>query len=100
MQHIPKLTTATELNYNLLADKANELIDKVAFYKSIVKAVDPDNLPDAEVLCIGDFNRLLFGQIDYCKVGEELFVFKNDDVLSNPTHYIETKNIIKMMGDL
>ena len=91
-EHPQNLIEVTEGIYNEIKSMQQQ-------YKSIVKTVDPDNLPEGEVLCIGDFNRLLLGQIDYCTVGEELFVFKNDDVLSNPTHYIEQKDLIKLFKD-
>lgn len=72
-------------------------------YKSIVKAVDPDNLPDdREVLAISKDREFLFGHLCSGKsVCENEYFFWCEslgDAVYEVTHYIETKDIIKLLG--
>ena len=47
-----------------MREKQIELYQQLEHYKSMVKKIDPDNLPDDRALCVGDIKKLLSGQID------------------------------------
>ncbi len=68
-------------------------------YKSIVKTVDADNLPDVEVWAWCN-DGLFLGTIFKSAMDGQLKIDCFFGNFRNPTHYIETKDIIKMMGDL
>lgn len=91
------VTPINEQAYNAI----NEQNKQLQQYKSIVKAVDPDNLPDSRVLVFDRGSMFVhrlkkdeFGNILLCSVGGT--VIRE----CKATHYIETKDIIKMMEDL
>ena len=67
-------------------------------YKSLVKAVDADNLPEGRVLMLGRSNKLHLGRIDE-RQGD--IVFQNGfgiAVLNGEEEYIEQKDLIKMIS--
>ena len=69
-------------------------------YKSIVKTVDADNLPDGEILAIDD-GKLYLGQLIADK--NEIIFREDDDVISlitpdNDIKYIEQKDLLKLIS--
>lgn len=85
------------LNLQLELHEANKQLQQ---YKSIVKTVDPDNLPDGEDLHFWspEIEAMVRGRFDSDGDFEEHDQTIHDS--SFVTHYIETKDIIKIMGDL
>lgn len=91
-----------------LEDYANELFKEIQVlkkqlqqYKSIVKSVDPDNLPEDEVLAFDGDDTMAVGRLYFYSIEETIMCVDGaDEPLFYITHYIETKDIIKMMGDL
>lgn len=107
------------LNLQLELHEAKKQLQQ---YKSIVKAVDPDNLPKFDVLALNKDGEILEGRIytnhvngvaDGLMCESDMYSHLEEKtdctgayqegveaVIYNVTHYIETKDIIKMMGDL
>ena len=94
------VTPINEQAYNAI----NEQNKQLQQYKSIVKAVDPDNLPEGRVLAFNELKQGLIGDLYehrgciFCD--DESIIGHDMNEISDVTHYIETKDIIKMMGDL
>ena len=86
-------------NYNLYNDPDEMVI--AAFnagmqkYKSLVKTVDPDNLPESEVLAFNYYDEMLLGIFfDNGSFTDEA----QTQQLIRPTHYIEQESLIKMIS--
>lgn len=60
------------------------------------KAVDLDNLPQGLVLAT-DLNDFIFGRIQVGDCGD-IFICLNEVDYITPTHYIEQKDLIKVLG--
>jgi len=66
-------------------------------YKSLVKTVDADNLPDDNVLGFDSSGKSIIGKIWIDSFGVTICGF-GGNTLSNITHYIEQKDLIKMIS--
>ena len=66
--------------------------------ESIVKQVDPDNLPKGEVWAWCE-DGLYLGGILFHKTFDGLVIDNCFETLSDPTHYIEQKDLIKLFED-
>ena len=67
-------------------------------YKSLVKTVDADNLPNGEVL-IKSYNDVYLGEISL-NTDNNLTLTECDDTklnINNSTHYIEQKDLLKLI---
>ena len=90
------VTPINEQAYNAI----NEQNKQLQQYKSIVKAVDPDNLPEGEVLLFESNDFINSGVLENTSDGILLSGrWGNIEFFDlNITHYIETKDIIKLLG--
>lgn len=84
----------------IFSDLIEGLIKQLQQYKSIVKAVDPDNLPEGEVLLFESNDFINSGVLENTSDGILLSGrWGNIEFFDlNITHYIETKDIIKLLG--
>ena len=92
-EHPQNLIEVTESIYNEIKSMQQQ-------YKSIVKTVDADNLPDGEVLAL-DYGKLYLGQLIADK--NEIIFREDDDVISlitpdNNIKYIEQKDLLKLIS--
>ncbi len=78
-------------------DCAVLLLEQLEQYKSIVKTVDPDNLPKESVWAWCD-EGLYLGRIEQNKYFNGLVIDNYYETLNDPTHYIEQKDLIKMIS--
>jgi len=89
-------------DYLKLQLKAHELEKQLAQYKSIVKTVDPENLPESEVLAFcSATDDSLCGYLslhDENIICEYKGVYKDNVFLGGITHYIEQKDLIELFG--
>jgi hypothetical protein len=66
-------------------------------YKSIVKTVDPDNLPTVNVIALNENNFMLTGMLGFRGLnGQEVKCDNSKDILFGITKYIEQKDLIKL----
>ena len=85
--------------FTVMRDKQNELEKQLEQYKSLVKTVDADNLPNGEVL-IKSYNDVYLGEISL-NTDNNLTLTECDDTklnINNSTHYIEQKDLIELIA--
>ena len=88
----PSEWTMDEFNRDAL-----ELEKQLQQYKSIVKTVDADNLPDDNVLGFDSSGKSIIGKIWIDSFGVTICGF-GGNTLSNITHYIEKKDLIEFIA--
>ena len=69
-------------------------------YKSLVKTVDADNLPEGRIL-LNDNGFVSLGFLDFNKVNNEVRISHSNMtsfIVDKGAHYIEQKDLIKMIS--
>tara|TARA_R110000787_G_C13118842_1_gene414543 strand:+ start:162 stop:473 length:312 start_codon:yes stop_codon:yes gene_type:complete len=67
-------------------------------YKSLVKTVDADNLPDGEVLAIDSTKEVMLSSYLWADAFGTVWAENDIENMNVITHYIEQKDLIKMIS--
>ena len=89
-EHPQNLIEVTESIYNEIKSMQQQ-------YKSLVKTVDADNLPSGEVLALTSVGDLMCGEL-YIDKGVVWCCSDEGSNVMSITHYIEQKDLIKLMS--
>jgi len=95
------VTPISKRSFDVINQQNTEITKKdkqLQQYKSLVKTVDADNLPNGEVL-IKSYNDVYLGEISL-NTDNNLTLTECDDTklnINNSTHYIEQKDLLKLI---
>lgn len=87
--------------FTVMRDKTNELQKKLDSFESLVKTVDPDNLPDCDVLALndeGEFFTTCFiksdGDVEYYYSDNFTMGYVKNKM--RVTQYVEQKDLLEL----
>ena len=89
-EHPQNLIEVTESIYNEIKSMQQQ-------YKSIVKTVDADNLPAGEVLAIDSTKEVMLSSGLWADAFGTVWAENDIENMNVITHYIEQKDLIKMI---